>query len=162
MSAAGCEADVHAALMKRPDQKTQIDRQEAPASLRVPALSVGFVSSRADYSVTPDRRYYVVRGRLWRLSNPFLDEKTHDRLVNELLTAKRSVRDTTDPIRRITARLKADAAKRALGERGEVWWTDGAPDYHRKFAVGTPYAKWFVRLISLARERGADQKSVKQ
>jgi hypothetical protein len=100
-------------------------------------------TSRADYSVTPDRRYYVVKGRLWRMGNPFLDEQAHDRLVDELMTAKRSVRDGKDPVKRIAARLKADAAKRALGERGKVWWTDGAPDYHRQFAVRTPYAEWF-------------------
>ena len=29
-------------------------------------------SVRADYTPTPDRRYFVVRGRLWRLSNPSL------------------------------------------------------------------------------------------
>ena len=99
--------------------------------------------SRADYTCTPDRRYFVVRGRLWRLSNPALDEKTHQRLVNELLAARRAVQDGKDSIQRITARLRADAAKRALGERGPVWWTDGAPDYHRCLAVNTPYATWF-------------------
>jgi hypothetical protein len=38
---------------------------------------------RADYTPTPDRRYFVVRGRLWRLSNPRLAPEfcwgTHDR-----------------------------------------------------------------------------------
>ena len=102
--------------------------------------------SRADYSVTADRRYYVVRGRLWRLSNPFLDEKAHGRLVKELMAAKRAMRDGKDPLERITARLKIDAAKRALGERGEIWWTDGAPDYHRHFAARSPYAEWFTNL----------------
>jgi hypothetical protein len=100
--------------------------------------------TRVDYSVTFDRRYYVARGRLWRLSNPFLDEKAHEQLVDELMTAKRLLRDGKDPLKRITARLKAAAAKRALGERGEMWWTDGAPDYHRHFAVRTPYARWFM------------------
>jgi hypothetical protein len=50
-------------------------------------------SLRADSSVTADRRYYVLRGRLWRLSKPFLDEKTHGRLVKELMAAKRTVRE---------------------------------------------------------------------
>jgi hypothetical protein len=85
-----------------------------------------------------------VRGRLWRLSNPFLDEKAHHQLVSELMAAKRAVRDGTDALKRIGARLRADAAKRALGERGEVWWTDGATDYHRQVAASTPYAEWFM------------------
>jgi len=38
------------------------------------------------------------------------------------------------------ARRRVDAAKRALGERGPVWWTDGAPDLGRHFARNTSYA----------------------
>jgi hypothetical protein len=101
-------------------------------------------TNRADYACTPDRRYFVVRGRLWRLSNPALDEKTHQLLVSELMAALRAVRDGQNSVERITARLKADAAKRALGERGPVWWTDGAPDYHRSLVINTPYASWFT------------------
>jgi hypothetical protein len=33
-----------------------------------------------------------------------------------------------------------------LGERGPVWWRDGAPDYNRKLAKNTPYALWFAGL----------------
>jgi hypothetical protein len=39
-----------------------------------------------------------------------------------------------------------DAAKRALGERGPVWWTDGTPDLNRRLARDTPYAGWFAGL----------------
>jgi hypothetical protein len=99
---------------------------------------------RADYTPTPDRRYFVVRGRLWRLSNPKLDPDIHERLVRELMAARRAVRDARDSKQRIAARLKADAAKKALGERGDVWWDDGAPDYNRYLAVNTPYAAWFI------------------
>ena len=63
--------------------------------------------------------------------------------VRELMAARRAVRDATDPRDRIAARLKVDAAKKALGERGHVWWDDGAPDYNRHLAVRTPYAAWF-------------------
>jgi hypothetical protein len=101
------------------------------------------VSTRADYTPTPDRRYFVVRGRLWRLSNPFIDKEIHAELVQELMTARRAVRDGKNSVERIAARLKVDAAKRKLGERGPVWWTDGAPDYNRCLAVNTPYADWF-------------------
>jgi hypothetical protein len=100
-------------------------------------------TQRADYTPTADRRYFVVRGRLWRLSNPWLDPETHARLVQELVAARRAVRDATDSEERIAARQRIDAAKKALGERGDVWWDDGAPDYNRRLAVNTPYAAWF-------------------
>lgn len=99
---------------------------------------------RADYSTTPDRRYFVVRGRLWRLSNPALDAATHERLVGELMAALCAVREADAPRERIQARSRVDAAKRGLGERGEVWWQDGAPDYNHQLAVDTPYADWFL------------------
>jgi hypothetical protein len=101
------------------------------------------ISSRADYTPTPDRRYFVVKGRLWRLTNPSLDAHVHEQLVAVLMNAKRAIREATNSQERISARLRADAAKRALGERGEVWWKDGAPDYNRQLAVDTPYASWF-------------------
>jgi hypothetical protein len=41
------------------------------------------------------------------------------------------------------ARATVDAAKTALGERGPVWWTDGAPDFNRHMARTTPYADWY-------------------
>lgn len=102
------------------------------------------VVTRPDYTPTPDRRYYVRRGRLWRLSNPSLDEKTHELLVTELMTAKRAVHDGKHATDRNAARARVSAAKRALGERGAPWWTDGAPDYHRHLALDTPYAAWFL------------------
>lgn len=108
------------------------------------ALKAQAQQVRADYSTTPDRRYFVVRGRLWRLSNPSLDAVTHERLVRELMAARREVRDADGPKNRILARGRVDAAKRALGERGDVWWQDGAPDYNHQLAVDTPYADWFL------------------
>ena len=38
------------------------------------------------------------------------------------------------------ARQRVHAAKLALGERGPVWWDDGAPDYNRHLVENTPYA----------------------
>ena len=37
-----------------------------------------------------------------------------------------------------------DVAKIALGERGPVWWVDGAPDCNRKMARNSPYAGWYA------------------
>lgn len=44
------------------------------------------------------------------------------------------------------AREAVDTAKRGLGERGRVWWRDGANDYNRYLAKNTPYAEWFASL----------------
>ena len=43
----------------------------------------------------------------------------------------------------IPARKAVDAAKIALGERGPVWWTDGAPDLNREKVKDSPYAEWY-------------------
>lgn len=57
-----------------------------------------------------------------------------------------SARRTADTEGLAAARADVDAAKRALGERGPVWWTDGAPDYNRHLAKNTPYADWAASL----------------
>jgi hypothetical protein len=99
------------------------------------------------YPVTPDGRYFVVRGRLWRLANPGLPEEQRAALTRELMAARRAVgtalKSGDEPALR-TARAAVDAAKRALGERGPVWWTDDAPDLNRHMARNTPYAEWFA------------------
>jgi hypothetical protein len=99
------------------------------------------------YPHTPDGRYFVVRGRLWRLSNPHLDTVTRDALVRELMAARRAVRSAKGDAEALArARAQVDAAKRALGERGPVWWTDGVPDYNRRLVKSTLYAEWFSSL----------------
>jgi hypothetical protein len=98
------------------------------------------------YPVTPDRRYFVVRGRLWRMSNPALEEAERAELVHQLMMARRKVGEALrakDAGAEHTAREVVDAIKRELGERGSVWWDDGAPDYNRHLARNTPYAAWF-------------------
>ena len=41
------------------------------------------------FPVTPDRRYFVVRGRLWRCSNPLLTEERRMHLTRDLMSARR-------------------------------------------------------------------------
>lgn len=101
------------------------------------------------YPSTPDGRYFVVSGRLWRMSNPALPPAERQRLVDQLMTARRQVgpaRKAGDAAAERAARDAVDAAKRGLGERGPVWWTDGAPDYNRRMVKNTPYAAWFAGL----------------
>lgn len=99
--------------------------------------------------ITPDGRYLVVRGRLWRAANPNLSEEEHSRFVGELMAARREVKAAGragDATRLAKARAQVDAAKVSLGERGPVWWEDGARDFNRHLAKNTPYAEWYERL----------------
>jgi hypothetical protein len=48
------------------------------------------------YPDTPDGRYFVVRGRLWRKSNPALGEQARQELINELMSARHAVGDAKD------------------------------------------------------------------
>lgn len=101
------------------------------------------------YPTTPDGRYFVVRGRLWRTSNPALTVEERRHWVSALMTARRAVataRRTADTEELRQARAAVHAAKVGLGERGPVWWSDGAPDYNRHLARNTPYAEWFAAL----------------
>jgi len=84
-----------------------------------------------------------VRGRLWRASNPSLGEEERQRWVDALMDARRAVaaaKRNGDAEAEKAARTKVHEAKIALGERGPVWWGDGAPDYTRKLLKNTPYA----------------------
>ena len=93
---------------------------------------------------TPDGRYLVVDGRLWRATNPNLPDEERQRLTDELMDARRAVRSASlqeDPQALRRARGRVHAAKVALGERGQPWWNDGAPDLTRRLIRNTPYAK---------------------
>ncbi|HYD52283.1 MAG TPA: hypothetical protein VEA99_06640 [Gemmatimonadaceae bacterium] len=101
---------------------------------------------RAAPLVTPDGRYLVVRGRLWRRTDPALSPEARARHTAELMRARRDVRAALraeDAAALGDARARAHAAKCALGERGPVWWSDGAPDLTRRLARNTPYAAWW-------------------
>jgi hypothetical protein len=99
--------------------------------------------------VTPDGRYFVVRGRLWRATNPSLSKEQRQSLVKILMDARRSkgaAMRANDTEGRERARLAVEDAKRRLGERGEVWWTDGSPDYNRYLVKNSPYSSWYENL----------------
>lgn len=101
------------------------------------------------YPRTPDGRYFVVRGRLWRCSNPELADDERGDLTRALMKARRQVGAalrSSDKEALASARAAVNEAKVALGERGPVWWTDGAPDYNRHLARNSPYAAWFEGL----------------
>ena len=45
---------------------------------------------KSHYPVTPDGRYFVVKGRLWRCTNPSIPAEARRRLVGELMQARRA------------------------------------------------------------------------
>lgn len=107
------------------------------------------MSARPSYPVTPDGRYLIVRGRLWRCADPGLPPTRRAELVHDLMTARRAVRAAlaqADDAALAAAREAVDRAKTALGERGPVWWSDGAPDLNRRMARNTAYADWFAAV----------------
>ncbi|MGZ8338080.1 MAG: hypothetical protein ACXWU9_00750 [Telluria sp.] len=107
-------------------------------------------NDRPKYPSTPDGRYFVVADRLWRTSNPGLAPDERQALVDRLMNARRKIgaaRKTGDADAERSARATVDEIKRALGERGPVWWTDGAPDFNRRLVANTPYAQWHASLL---------------
>src|SRR5271165_3430767 len=97
------------------------------------------------HPVSPDGRYFVVRGKLWRMANPNLEAALRSKLGSELMAARRAVKAAKlggDQAAEAAAHHSVDAVKRELGERGPVWWTDGSPDFNRHLVKNTPYATW--------------------
>lgn len=108
--------------------------------------------ARPPLPVTPDGRYFVHRGLLWRCTNPALPEAERQRLVHELMVARRAVgaaRRADDADAERVARARVHAAKVTLGERGPTWW-DG-PDLNRRAVASTPYADWWAALPEAVR-----------
>ena len=88
-----------------------------------------------------------MRGRLWRATDPTLPEEDRQRLVAQLMDARRDVGralKTKDETLEKDARARVHRAKCSLGERGDVWWDDGAPDENRKLVKNSSYAEWWV------------------
>jgi hypothetical protein len=102
-----------------------------------------------EYPVTPDGRYFVVRGKLWRMADPNLPPASKTDLVRDLMKARNAVRSAKlagDLEAEAAAHRTVDAVKRRLGERGPVWWEDGAPDFNRHLVKNSPYAIWHSGL----------------
>lgn len=103
------------------------------------------------YPTTPDGRYFVVNGKLWRCSNPSLPEDARQKLVNELMDARREIKTAKasgNEIKLKAARAKVQTAKIELGERGPVWWNDGSGDLNQCHVKNTCYSDWHKSLAA--------------
>ncbi|EAU41785.1 hypothetical protein FP2506_15169 [Fulvimarina pelagi HTCC2506] len=99
-----------------------------------------------DYPETPDGRYFVAKGRLWRKTDPRLSEEERQAAVRDLMKARRAVKKAAGGEAERNARDAVNSAKRRLGERGPVWWDDGAPDETQKAPWNSSYAGWWEGL----------------
>ena len=100
---------------------------------------------------TPDGRYLVIQGRLWRAPNPTLPAQAKVKYTRDLLNGRRALKAAKasgDEEAIAAARKLVARAQIGLGERGPVWWSDGAPDFNRTLARSSPYAEWFARFAA--------------
>jgi hypothetical protein len=75
---------------------------------------------------TDDGRYVVVDGRRWRATDPAIPEERRAELVRNLMSWRREVRRAKGTDGETAARAGVQAAKVALGERGDPpWWEAG-------------------------------------
>ncbi|SFP72072.1 hypothetical protein [Tranquillimonas alkanivorans] len=109
---------------------------------------------RKTHPETPDGRYFVAKGRLWRRTDPRLPEPERRAAVKALMQARLAVRDAPDDAALSDARAAVDTAKRRLGERGPVWWDDGAPDEGGRAPWTSSYANWWSGLSPDEQARG--------
>jgi hypothetical protein len=96
---------------------------------------------------TPDGRYIVIQARLWRAPNPTLSAERKIRYMRGLLNGRRALKAAKlsgDEAAITAARQMVALAQVGLGERGKVWWQDGAPDLNRTLVKNSPYAQWYA------------------
>jgi len=71
---------------------------------------------------TDDGRYIIVGGRRWRATDPAIPEDRAAELRSILMAWRREVKRARGADDEPRVRAGVQAAKVALGERGEPWW----------------------------------------
>ena len=113
---------------------------------------VNYIATMTSELTTPDGRYIVIQGRLWRAPNPTLSAEAKVRYMRDLLNARRALKAAKasgDEDAIVAARRLVARARVGLGERGPAWWKDGAPDFNRTQIRRSPYAEWFARIDAM-------------
>lgn len=70
----------------------------------------------------PKTAFITIDGRRWRTSDPRIPAQLRQELVNELMAARRAVRNAQNRSAVKASRGRVNDAKLALGERGRGWW----------------------------------------
>jgi hypothetical protein len=93
-------------------------------------------------SITEDGHYLVIKGRRWRATDPAIPEERRAELTRILMSWRREVRRTKGTDEERASRAGVQAAKVALGERGQPpWWEQ--TDEQRQ-------ARWQATVVSPA------------
>jgi hypothetical protein len=80
---------------------------------------------------TEDGRYIVVDGRRWRATDPAIPEARRAELTRILMAWRREVRRTKGTEEVPSSRAGVQAAKVALGERGDPPWWEQSEEQRR-------------------------------
>ena len=88
--------------------------------------------------VTPDGRYLVIDGRRWRATDPEIPEDRRQELTDVLMAWRREVRRTRGTADERASRAGVQAAKVALGERGDPWWEQSDAERKARWSTEVP------------------------
>ncbi|MEV4999972.1 hypothetical protein [Nocardioides sp. LML1-1-1.1] len=93
---------------------------------------------------TPDGRYVVVDGRRWRATDPAIPEERRAELTRVLMAWRRDVRRTKGTPEEDRSRAGVQAAKVALGERGQPpWWDQTDAERRVRWEADVPVPEGF-------------------
>jgi hypothetical protein len=93
----------------------------------------------SDPETTPDGRYIVIKGRRWRATDPLIPEDRRDELTRALMAWRREVRRTQGTAEESDSRAGVQAAKVALGERGQPpWWEQSDDERRARWSAEVP------------------------
>jgi hypothetical protein len=88
---------------------------------------------------TEDGHFVVIDGRRWRATDPSIPEERRTELVGLLMSWRREVRRTKGTDEEPAARAGVQAAKVALGERGDPpWWDQTEAQRRDRWQVEVP------------------------
>lgn len=87
---------------------------------------------------TPDGHHVVIDGRKWRATDPDIPEPRRDELTKALMAWRREVRFADTEAATKAARAGVQAAKVALGERGDPWWDESDDERRARWSADVP------------------------
>lgn len=93
----------------------------------------------SEAETTPDGHHVVIDGRRWRATDPAIPEERRQELTNILMAWRRDVRRTRGTDQERASRDGVQAAKVALGERGQPpWWEQSDADREARWSAEVP------------------------